>query len=217
MDAKLIVGIVPRGAGDRVAAAARAGGAGGGTILPGRGTAPNAVLAALGLGETSKEVALFFAPGDRASAVRDAIVAGTAGERRHFGVLFAARAFGFGKTGFGAQAPEGTDMDEARNGNAYRMIGIIVNRGDAEDAMAAARAAGAGDGTILNGRGTAKPDDATFFGVPLVPEKEMLLILAEAARADAVLRAVQATPCLAKMGGGIAFCLPVDDFTVLGR
>ena len=49
-----------------------------------------------------------------------------------------------------------------------------------------------------------------------VPEKELLLILADAALADAVVDAVRALPCFAEKGSGIAFRVPVRDFAALG-
>ena len=100
--------------------------------------------------------------------------------------------------------------------NATELVGIVVNKGYAEDAMAAARRTGALGGTIVPARGTAKPGDETFFGVTLVPEKELLLILADAALADAVLDAVRALPCFAGKGSGVAFRVPVRDFAPLG-
>lgn len=100
--------------------------------------------------------------------------------------------------------------------NVTELVGIVVNKGYAEDAMAAARKAGALGGTIVPARGTARPDDETFFGVKLVPEKELLLILADAALADAVLDAVRALPCFAEKGSGVAFRVPVRDFSALG-
>ncbi len=217
MGARLIAGIVPRGKGETLAAAARAAGAGGGTVLTARGTAKNAIMAALGLGDTSKDVSITFVDEAQAKSVRDAIIAATATSGRNFGVLFSIDAFGFGHGTFAATS-EATPM-EASNTTACetRMIGLIVNKGYADDAMAAARKAGATGGTVISGRGTAKPDDATFFGVALVPEKEVLVILADADKADAILASIRALPCLAEKGSGIAFCLPVDDFTMLGN
>ena len=83
--------------------------------------------------------------------------------------------------------------------------------------MAAARAAGATGGTLLAARGTAKPGDAEFFGVPLVPEKEQLLILTTAEIAPAVVAAIQALPCFAQKGSGVLFTLAATSFTPLGK
>ena len=99
----------------------------------------------------------------------------------------------------------------------YQMINIIVNKGYAEEAMAAARKAGAGGGTIIGARGTAKEGDAAFFGMKIVPEKEMLMILVPAEKKAAVVEAVTALPCFAEAGSGIIFCNEAQDFTLLGK
>ena len=52
---------------------------------------------------------------------------------------------------------------------------------------------------------------------PDVAEKELLLILAPVAVAEAVFQAVRALPCFAEKGSGIEFSVPVRDFTALGR
>ena len=75
MNDRLIAGIVPNGSGEALAAAARAAGAPGATVLPARGTAASGILQLLGLGETAKEVVLLAVPGGRTpevlAAVRD--------------------------------------------------------------------------------------------------------------------------------------------------
>lgn len=98
----------------------------------------------------------------------------------------------------------------------HQLITLIVNKGYAEDAMAAARTAGARGGTIINGRGTAKEGDEKFFGMEIVPEKDILMILVENGQCDAVIEAVKNLPCLQTPGSGITFCSDAHDFTSLG-
>ena len=97
------------------------------------------------------------------------------------------------------------------------LITVIINKGYADDAMAAARKAGAGGGTVINARGTAREDDAKFFGMHIVPEKEMLCIVVEHEKKDAVLEAIRTLPCLAEPGSGIAYCSAVSEFVMLGK
>ena len=99
----------------------------------------------------------------------------------------------------------------------YEMITIIVNKGYAEDAMAAARKAGAGGGTIIGARGTAREGDATFFGVDIVPEKEMLMILVPQNKRDEIVNAVSSLACFEKAGSGIIFSSTANNFTLLGK
>ena len=212
---RLVVSIVPHGSGEGVAAAANAAGAGGGTALLGRGTATSSILQLLGLGDTSKDVVLSLVPESAETTVADAIRASTSDRKPHFGVLFRIAAPRFARNGVPQADAQGTHtMDNAPQ---RELICTIVNKGYAEDAMAAARKAGAGGGTVLAARGTARPDDAALFGIPLVPEKDVLLILADADKADAVYEAVRTLPCLSEKGSGIVFTLPVHAFSQLGR
>ena len=214
MNRKLVAAIVPDGAAAEIDAAARAAGAQGGTVLRGRGTAASTLLQLLGLGGSAKEISLHVVPGPAEPRVADAIRAAAAAHKPHFGVLFTLDVPRFVRGG----VPEPPPLEEepVNTQRTHRLVVAIVNKGYAEDAMAAARKAGAGGGTVVPARGTAKPDDETFFGVKLVPEKELLLILADAALADAVVDAVRALPCFAEKGSGVAFRVPVRDFAPLG-
>ena len=98
-----------------------------------------------------------------------------------------------------------------------QMINVIVNHGYAEDAMAAARKAGAGGGTIINARGTAREGDAKFFGAEIVPEKDLLMILVPGDKKDDIVNAIRDLDCFKKAGSGIVFCNEAQDFTVLGK
>ena len=215
MNERLIACIVPHGLGDEVAAAANAAGAGGGTLLTGQGTAPNAVLQLLGLGVSAKDAYVTVVDATRADRI-SAVVRAAASARggRSAGILFTADVARFVR--FGIPEPTPTPTEEPAMQNAVELVGIVVNKGYAEDAMAAARKAGATGGTVLPARGTARPGDESFFGVKLVPEKDMLVILAETERADAVVDAVKALPCFRERGSGVAFRVPVRDFAPLG-
>ena len=99
----------------------------------------------------------------------------------------------------------------------HQMINVIVNKGYAEDAMAAARKAGASGGTIIGARGTAKEGDAQFFGMNIVPEKDMLMILVPTEKKDDIIKAISELSCLSEAGSGIIFCNNANDFTLLGK
>jgi len=92
------------------------------------------------------------------------------------------------------------------------LITFIVSHGDACDVMTAAREAGAKGGTILDGHGTLREDDVQFFGVTLVAEKELLLIVAEKDVAENILNAVKKLSVFKKAGGGIIYTTEVKRF-----
>jgi nitrogen regulatory protein PII len=112
---------------------------------------------------------------------------------------------------------QNTDSRSDKMESGHKLITVIVNTGFADDVMKAAREAGATGGTILNARGTGTEDDVKFFGITLVPEKEMLYIVAAADKAPGIVEAVGAVPKLCEPGGGIIFCTDVEEFIILGK
>ena len=219
MNYKLLISIVPHDSGEVISDAAKSAGAGGGTIAMGRGTASNGVLQLLGLGDTSKDIVYIVIDEDKCEAAMAAIIAASE-SKKHFGVLFTLEVGSFVKAG--NNASKTIEKTESKGGktmatSSYQMINVIVNKGYAEDAMDAARKAGAGGGTIIGARGTAKEGDAAFFGMKIVPEKEMLMILVPSDKKAAIVTAITELPCFSEAGSGIIFCNEAQDFTVLGK
>ncbi len=210
----LLMSIVPHDKGEKLTAAAVEAGCRGGTVLMGRGLAQSNLAAVLGLGETTKDVIYMLVDERQKQNIIDAIVNATLLEKANFGQLFSVDVDLMMRTGVITQKENEGDMymEKARD-----LISVVVNKGYADDAMAAARRAGAGGGTVINARGTAREDDEKFFGMHIVPEKEMLLIVVEHEKKAAVLNAIRDLRCLREPGSGIAFCSGVDDFTLLGR
>ena len=99
----------------------------------------------------------------------------------------------------------------------YELIICIINQGFAEAAMSAARECGAGGGTILNARGSAREDAESMFNITITPEKELIFILAKEELKDNILHALYQKCGLNSPGQGIAFTLPVDDVVGIGK
>lgn len=95
--------------------------------------------------------------------------------------------------------------------NNHEVIFAIVNAGYAEDAMSVAREVGARGGTIISGRGVAREDEATFFGITIHAEKELLMIVVEKEIRDSVLHALYKQMDMKQKAQGIVFSLPVSD------
>ncbi len=210
-DYNLIVGIVPRGSAELLTHAAVEAGAGGGTISRGKGTASNSFLQILGLADSDKDLIYVLASSEKMKPIMDAMILASSEKKQPFGIIFTLGVNSFLKAG------TITGKDDTNMETTHQLITVIVNKGFADDAMAAARKAGAGGGTIMNARGTARPGEETFFGMEIVPEKDMILILAENAKVQPILDAIKALPCLEKPGTGIAFACPAENFTVLGK
>ena len=97
----------------------------------------------------------------------------------------------------------------------HEVIFVIVNSGFAEEAMDVAREQGVRGGTIINARGVAKEAEATFFGITVHAEKEILMMVVEKEIRDNVLNAMYTRMGMGKKAQGIAFSLPVSDVTGL--
>ena len=215
---KLLVVVTRHGAGDRVAAVARDAGARGGTILSGRGCAANRLLQLLCLADTEKDLVFVLAPPEDMPGIVAAVRRSPEIFRKTTGIGFvldvtAVVRSAWQALGEAAAPPQGETMKEPTG---HQLIFAIVNAGYADDLMAAARGAGARGGTILKARGTGTEADASFFGITIVPEKEVLLVLAESRAAPAICEAVRKAPCLEEPGSGIIFCVGADDFFPLG-
>lgn len=213
---KSITAIVPHNQGEIIAETARHAGAAGATILQGRGTAHNQVLQMLGLGDSEKDIVFIIVPLDSHQAIRNAIIAKSIHSKPHYGILFSRNVHYFLKNTkilFNQPIEEGP----MNQNTTHELITIIVNAGFADDAMAAARKAGASGGTILSGKGTGKAEDVSFFGIAIVPEKEVLLVLVEKGKSSAILNAIKNLDCLSGPGTGIAYCSEVSDFIQLGK
>lgn len=93
----------------------------------------------------------------------------------------------------------------------YDLIYAIVNRGFADEVMAAAKSAGAFGGTVVNARGTGTNELQQFFGTVIQPEKEIVMILTEREKRNGIMEAICRDAGLSKPGKGVCFSMPVDS------
>ncbi len=217
---KMLICMVARHRGEQIVAAAKAAGARGGTIALGRSTGDNAVLRALSLADVTQDI-VFTLLGAEAPEVTAAVVeAARKLPKKLQGFALVLDVEGM-LTRLGPNTPsprlESQETRSAPMESGYTLITIIVNHGYADDVMAAARKAGATGGTILNARGTGTEADVKFFGISLVPEKEMLHIVTSRDKAEAIVAAVNAIPNLCAPGGGIVYRMNVEEFITLGQ
>lgn len=193
---QMLTAIVRRGQSRSVMEAARRVGAPGGTIFYARGTASSTILAALGLGDGYKDVLVSFMDEE----VLDRAIREIRGGHAK-GMLLASPCI---------EGDEEVPMDCK-----WRLVEVICEEGYSEDIMAVARKAGAKGGTVVNAHGTSTPDDVKFFGTPIVPEKEILMVVMEEEKADAVVKAIEGMEVLRQKGRAVMFTLPVSSFVNL--
>lgn len=92
----------------------------------------------------------------------------------------------------------------------FQLIVTIVAQGRSGPLVEAAKGAGAEGVTILRGRGSGVHEASKFLGIPIEPEKDILLVLIEESKTTPVLEAMVRAGELDKPGKGIAFVLDVS-------
>jgi len=98
-------------------------------------------------------------------------------------------------------------MDSAESKS---LIVIIVRKGCGDLVIEASRKAGAEGATVIFGRGVGIHEHQKFLGMPVEPEKEIVLTVVPRDKADMILDAIVKAVELDKPGAGIGFIIPVE-------
>ena len=185
-------------------------------VTLGRGTANSEMLDYLGLEESEKTVILSVVTGEVWKTLKK-------GLRQQFKIDIPG-------TGIAFTVPVSSIGEEERcflfrsciiriwkgeetvlKDTAHELLIVIANQGYNEMVMAAARSAGAAGGTVLHARGTGMKRAEKFFGVSLVSEKELILIVTKTENKNAIMQAVMQQAGMDTKAKAIIFSLPVTD------
>ncbi|WP_034549608.1 P-II family nitrogen regulator [Carnobacterium funditum] len=209
IDYEIICVIVNDGKGSRVLKIGKQNGISGGTIFYGQGTIKNHVLKLLGLEDVRKEIVILAA--DK-KVVKEALEDFTKKlnlDKRNQGIIFTvpiANLLG-NKQCVYSQNAISRKVDQVM----YQAIFTIVDSGRSEEVIAAAVAAGAQGGTVINGRGAGSHEMSKLFSMDIEPEKEIVLILTEAQTTDAIVASISYAMEIEKPGNGVLFTLDVNN------
>lgn len=184
------------------------------TTLPCRGTAQNKMLDLLGIEQTEK-IMLLSVIGkqqtkDVLETLPDQMEIDLPG--RGIGLVIPVGSMGGMRS---MQALTGSTEAEEREVvkmeyNAHLIIAIL-NKGYSDVAMEAARAAGAGGGTVVRAKGTYGKGDEHFFGMTLAEEKDTVLIVATEAQRKPIMQALMHQVTEMPELGTVTFSVPVSD------
>ena len=213
---KLLISIVQRNIGNSLVNATKEAGAKGGTIIFAKGVADNAILHALGLGDSDKDIVFTLLKEQEVPPVIEAIRHFREHKRLSSGVAMLIDVPDMLTHFTHNQEGEQTMENSKKTKGEHTLITCIVNKGYADEIMDTVRKEGATGGTIISGSGTGKEEDVKFFGVTLVPEKEILLIVVESSKTKKILETIKDIPSLDQVGSGVAFCMDVERFITLG-
>ncbi len=93
----------------------------------------------------------------------------------------------------------------------YELIVAVANEGHTDVVMDAARAAGAGGGTVIHAKGTGGTDTEKFFNVSIAHEKEIIIIVAKKEKKTDIMRSIVETAGAGTEANAIVFSLPVSE------
>ncbi len=182
----------------------------------GTGTARSAVLDYLGIGNTEKSFVVSLIPeSDEETIMREL--------RARMSLYLVGRGISFTvpltavseivANGLQSAATEKTIdgskvmKDEQRQ---YDLIIAAMAANFVDDAMTAARAAGAAGGTVVRGRSLSNDKAEQFIGISLMHEQELLFILTTREHKLDIMKALSEKVGLKSEAGGVIFSLPVD-------
>lgn len=89
----------------------------------------------------------------------------------------------------------------------FDLIVTIVNKGGSDVIIQASKSAGAEGGTIIPGRGTGIREKKMLWGIPIEPEKDIVLTIVPQEKTQAILKAIVEQANLNTPGAGITFVL----------
>jgi len=200
--------IVNHGVGSKIIKFAKQHGISGATVILGKGTIKNHWLEALELFEIRREIIFVVAEKELGYAVMNEIEKKFDLKKSNHGI-----AFNFSLSNFlGAQNCIFSKKAKSEIGEniMYNAIFVVVDKGQAESVINAAKSAGDRGGTIINARGSGIHETETLFSMAIEPEKEIVFIISKSNLTDTIVDKIREELKIDEPGKGIIFVLDVN-------
>ncbi len=187
--------------------------------LNGRGTASSEIMDTLGLGTTDKGVLISTVPQSFGQTMLELLHTKLRLDAVNSGIAFTIPLTGVSNLLLRMMDRTAEETDSSENGkdetsmptSKYVLISAIVNRGFSGEVMDAARAAGAGGGTVLHSRSIGSEEASGFWGLSTQEEKEIVLILADHQKKTDIMTAIGKSCGMHSDAKGIVMSLPIDS------
>ena len=183
------------------------------------GTASSEIMDTLGFGSIDKSVLVSMIPKNFAGTMLMMLHSQLRLDAVNSGIAFTIPLTGATNLLLRMMDSTGEKNDFSDNGKGdnkmtdskYTLIAAIVDRGFDGDVMDAARAAGAGGGTVIHGLGIKNEEAAGFWGLGLQEEKQIVLILADYESKREIMSAISAKCGMQTDAKGLVVSLPIDS------
>jgi nitrogen regulatory protein PII len=203
----IYIAIVNHGQDVKIVKLAHDAGIDGATIMHGIGTIQHGLLCFLGLSEIRRDIVFMIAERSVGLQAMNLIQYELHMEKPNHGIMFEmpiASVLGANKY------EEEKSIQKEVNRMEHQAIFIIVDKGNAEQVIDYACQAGARGGTIINARGAGIHETQKIFNIPIEPEKEIVLIIAEKETVPAITDTISKELSINDPGKGIIFVMDVS-------
>lgn len=202
---ELIHVIVNVGLGSKVLKIAKKNGVSGGTIYLGRGTVQSKLLNLFAISDIRKEVVIMLANSTDTRKTMEALHRQLHLEKANHGIAFTTGVSMIAGTKHIEKASNEEIAERSEVISMYQNIMVVVDKGNAESVMNAAKKAGSKGGTIINARGSGIHETTKLFAMDIEPEKEIVMILSEDKYTQAIVDGISDELEIDKPGNGIIF------------
>lgn len=120
----------------------------------------------------------------------------------------------------GEESAPGGKEETSMTNCTHMLIAAVVNQGYSEQVMDAARAAGAGGGSVLHSRhviDSSSKEAVRLWGFQVQEEKEIILIISSAEKKLAIMKAISEECGMRSKAQGLVMSLPIDSALGLGE
>lgn len=210
IEMELISIIVNSGIGSKILKTSKKHGISGGTILLAKGTANSRIWDYLGLSEVGKEIIYMVAEKDTAYQVLDILNHEFKFCKPNHGIAFTTSIGTTAGISKSKSESKNVTIERGENDKMYQVITTIVEKGKAEDVIEAAISAGSKGGTIVNGRGSGIHETSRLFSMDIEPEKEVVIILSEVDKTEAIVSVIRERMRIDEPGKGIIYVQDVN-------
>lgn len=203
----IFVAIVAKGKAHDLISEATSLGAVGATVFYGQGTCKSHLMHLLEIAEVKKEIVLIVIPNSIDCALHAHLRDRFKFQRKNAGICFtmpADHVFGM---------PMEKEAEEMTSN--VTAIFTIVDRGMADQVIDIAEQQGSKGATVIHGRGSGIEKKHSFFNLTIEPEKEVVFILVQNDKVEAIVAAIDEELMLNEPGHGILFTVPVTRATGL--
>jgi nitrogen regulatory protein PII len=206
----LTVFIVEREKGSMVLKHAKQNGALGGSILLGRGTVNSTLLHLLELADNRKAVVWILAGAQSAINILSKTADKFDFDKANKGIAFSVPISNLFGTKNSIGVGTHCHIQEEDLMTSHQAIIAIIEKGQAERVVEAARRAGAYGATIINARGSGIHEEYKLFAIEIEPEKEIVLMVVKSEQVDKICKQIIKETQINEPGKGVLFTQPIN-------